>query len=560
MGTCTSNNNKHISSSSKSLATVKKPVQEQKIEEQGDGQKFKRREGRGSTANGTTVSNRSSAVTNFTRKASRTRSLVEAAKSGSRASEKELEFVVNSHNIIDQNTGLPMDDYKLVKKLGDGSFGSVYLVNHRLNKMERAMKKIRKTQGYNKQDEEEVFNEINILKTLDHFNIVKIFEFYNTREAYYIITEFCEEGELYEKIKNKFTEEHAAFIFYQVFSGINYLHRNNIIHRDLKLENILIDSIDENGFYHIKIIDFGTAKFQQKNKSERAVIGSSYYMAPEVLKKSYNEKCDTWSCGVILYMLLFGVPPFDAKTDEEILERIKKGKYDNNSERWNRASPEARDLIEKLLEMDVSKRFSAREALLHPFFKVNKTFELMNMIEPERCLQLIESIHNYKFETKLQQMVLAFIVHNIKENDEMRDAQKLFRIFDQNLEGRIGKKELLIGLSQFAPEGHDLVDKIDDIFLSLDGDNNGYIECGEFIRACIDKKFLLKDEILRFAFNYFDKDASGKISFEELKTTFKLKNDISTLKVLENMLNDIDVNGDGQIDFQEFKQMMKSMV
>jgi calcium-dependent protein kinase len=516
--------------------------------------KFKRRENKAST-----TQSKKTDISHFTRRSSRARSLIESAKNGSKFLEKELEIVVNSNNIIEQNAGLPMDDYKLVKKLGDGSFGSVYLVHHRLNKMERAMKKIKKSNSTSSQDEDEVLNEINILKKLDHPNIVKIFEFYNTKDAYYLITEFCQEGELYDKIKHKFTEQQIAIIFHQVFSGLNYLHINNIIHRDLKLENILVDQVDQNHNLMIKIIDFGTAKILQKNKSEKAVIGSSYYMAPEVLKKNYNEKCDTWSCGVILYMLLFGIPPFDAKEDEEILEKIKIGKYDNYSERFRSASKEARDLVMKLLEYNTAKRYSAKEALQHPFFKKYNAREYLYDVEEEKSHQFIKNIQNYKFETKLQQLVLAFIVHNIKENSEIKQAHRLFRRFDDNNDGKITKQELTSGLLRFLPE-EEVFKTVDDIFLSLDGDNNGHIECQEFVRACIDKAFLLSDQILKFSFNYFDKDGSGKISMDELKVTFKTKNDQITIKVLENMVNDIDANGDGQIDFNEFKQMMKNMV
>ena len=113
---------------------------------------------------------------------------------------------------------------------------------------------------------------------------------------------------------------------YQIFSAVNYCHSMNIIHRDLKPENILIEK-KEGKKYSIKIIDFGTAKLYEKNKKEKKVIGSSYYIAPEVLTENYNQMCDLWSCGVILYILLSGKAPFAGKTDSIILEKIKIGKY-----------------------------------------------------------------------------------------------------------------------------------------------------------------------------------------------------------------------------------------
>ena len=173
----------------------------------------------------------------------------------------------------------------------------------------------------------EIVNEIEILKNLDHPNIVKIFEFFIEADGYYIITEYCDGGELYQAIKLKgfFSENIAANIIYQVFNAMNYCHNTiKVIHRDLKPENIMIESIDpETGYYNIKIIDFGTAKIRQSDKSENKVLGSCYYIAPEVLNKKYNEKCDIWSCGVIMYILLSQRPPFGGQNDDEsIMQQI----------------------------------------------------------------------------------------------------------------------------------------------------------------------------------------------------------------------------------------------
>ena len=187
---------------------------------------------------------------------------------------------------------------------------------------------------------------------------MKIFEFFIEPDGYYLITEYCGGGELFDAIKKNgcFTEPVAANIMYQIFNAINYCHQtNNIIHRDLKPENILIVNKDEStGFYNVKIIDFGTAKIYEKNKNLNKIIGSSYYIAPEVLLKNYNEKCDIWSCGVILYILLCGKVPFNGKNDSEILQKIKGGKYDLNRHPFESVSDEAKDLIdtaEKLIEL-----------------------------------------------------------------------------------------------------------------------------------------------------------------------------------------------------------------
>ena len=265
----------------------------------------------------------------YQRKGNRSISLIEKNKLGSDIFKQELKLKVTINTLIEESSGLPTKKYKVLSRLGDGSYGTVYLAVNLMTKANVAMKKINKVKE-NEIDEMEIKNEINILKKLDHPNIVKILEFYSTDKSYYIITDYCSCGELYNQIKNQYNENQLAVLFYQLFSGLCYLHTNNIVHRDLKLENILISEIEKDkstnkNLFWIKIIDFGTAKIFEKNKNEKAVVGSSYYIAPEVLHKNYNEKCDTWSAGVILYMLIVGRAPFDGVDDDQIISNIKKG-------------------------------------------------------------------------------------------------------------------------------------------------------------------------------------------------------------------------------------------
>ena len=243
----------------------------------------------------------------------------------------------------------------------------------------------------------EIMDEIEILKNLDHPDIVRIMEFYNTETSYYIINEFCPGGELYEKINNVFSETQIAVMFRQILSGLAYLHSNNIIHRDLKLENILIKEIEKSketneDLYVLKIIDFGTAKIFDKNKKARAIVGSSYYIAPEVLNKKYGCECDLWSAGVILYMFIVGHAPFDGKSDREIMEKVKKGDYLKNEKRWRNASKEVRDLINKLLKYKPEERLTAFEALKHPWFKVSNSNMLYNNITKEEVLKCVQNL------------------------------------------------------------------------------------------------------------------------------------------------------------------------
>ena len=352
---------------------------------------------------------------NFHRREQKSLSLIEKKKMGSQIYKDELNLKITLNTIIEENYGFPSQKYKVLSRLGDGSYGTVYLAINIITKQNFAMKKINKVKE-NEIDDMEIKNEIDILSKLDHPNIVKIIEFYSTPKAYYIITDFCSCGELYNQLKHEYTENQLAVLFYQVLSGLSYLHSKNIVHRDLKLENILISEIEKDNntndkYFWVKIIDFGTAKIFEKNKNEKAVVGSSYYIAPEVLHKNYNEKCDTWSIGVILYMLIVGKAPFDGQNDEEIIENIEKGEYNSKHKKLLNSSFEVQDLLKKLLEINVNKRLSSSDALKHSWFKKFNAKSLYSNIEESKIIIYLNRLRHFKINSKFQQMVLAFIVH-----------------------------------------------------------------------------------------------------------------------------------------------------
>ena len=460
----------------------------------------------------------------FQRKNKKYKTLVEKCKLGNSIFKEELKIKISNQTLIDEQTGDPKLKYKIIKTLGDGSFGIVFCAINIQTGMKIAMKQIEKLKE-NVVDDLEIKNEIDILKKLDHPNIVKIYEFYNTKKNYFLITEYYKYGELYNYLKYSYNETQIAVLFYQVFSGLCYLHENNILHRDLKLENIMISDIEKDintgvDYFWIKIIDFGTAKIFKKSKNEKAVVGSSYYIAPEVLKQKYNEKCDTWSIGVIMYMIIVGRAPFDGENDEEILENIKTGVYNYKHKKLLSTSKECQDLISKLLEVDTKKRLSAKEALNHIFFKNFHGRKLFSNFKMKEIEVYLNNLLKYKFQSKFQQLVLAFIVHNIPFTDETKNILKLFLLFNKSGNCKLTKVELIEGLCNYK-EKEEIEKVIDDIFLLLDGDNNGFIEFEEFLRACIDKKKILNNETLEEIFKNtikeVDKDNDGKINFNEFK-------------------------------------------
>ena len=407
--------------------------------------------------------------------------------------------VLNNDVIVSGNEINPEKIYIKKKLLGSGAFGEVWLVHHKDLDRDFAMKIIKKRK--NKSNEErEILNEIEILKKLDHPKILKIIDFYSKVKKYYIITEYCPEGELFNEIirVGKFDEGQTAFIINQILKAISYCHRNQIIHRDIKPENIMITKREKNGCLQVKLIDFGTAKIFEKGQSENRYVGSSYYMAPEVLKRKYDEKCDLWSIGVIFYILLIGRPPFDGNDDEEILKNVEKGVYDKTSYPFPSLSALAKDLINKLLQYDPKKRISAEEALEHQWFKTAefKRKDKVNMISPELAKELITNMTKYKSTNMLKCAVVAYLVHHLTNTEECMEASKLFNKIDLNSDGKIEKHELIQGFQKYwgIPED-EVKEKVDIIFANIDTDFNGFIEYEEFVRAAVNSlihQFLLQ--------------------------------------------------------------------
>jgi len=475
--------------------------------------------------------------------------------------------VLNNDVIVSGNEVNPEKIYIKKKLLGSGAFGEVWLVRHKDLERDFAMKIIKKRK--NKSNEEkEIINEIEILKKLDHPKILKIIDFYSKVKKYYIITEYCPEGELFNEIikVGRFDEGQTAFIINQILKAISYCHRNHIIHRDIKPENIMITKREKNGCLQVKLIDFGTAKIFEKGQSENRYVGSSYYMAPEVLKRKYDEKCDLWSIGVIFYILLTGRPPFDGNDDEEILKNVEIGVYDKTSYPFPSLSSYAKDLINKLLQYEPKKRISAEEALEHPWFKTAefKKKDKVNIIPHELAKQLISNMTKYKSNNMLKCAVVAYLVHHLTNTEECMEASKLFIKIDLNSDGKIEKHELIQGFQKFWGMSEDEVkEKVDIIFANIDTDFNGFIEYEEFVRAAVNPSIFMSQNYLKFAFNYFDRDSSGDITFEEIKKRFSQNSNYNSEKMdseLREIFDKIDINNDGSISFFEFCKMMKNIM
>ena len=454
----------------------------------------------------------------------------------------------------------PFEDYTEIETIGEGSFGRVILVEHNITGMKRAMKQIKKSLFFQESNEESVLNELNILKKIDHQNVVKVFDYYIDNVNYYIITEYCAGGDLFDAVKDiELSEYEVALIMYQILLAVNHLHKMNIMHRDLKPENILVSKKEENGLYRIKLCDFGTSHLFKEGKKEKTVKGSSYYIAPEVYNQKYDFKCDLWSCGVIMYVLLTKKIPFYGNTKKELRENIINQNY--ITEPLMVYSSVVRKLIDDLLEKDYDKRINAETALNYKFFQCYKCKDIINQMNVNIINKYIENIKKYKQSNIFQETAITYLIHNV-DLDEVSEAYKLFNIFDDDRNGKIDFLEFYNGLCSFTSTELDK-EKIREVFYNIDVDNNNYIEQEEFIKAAIDKRIFLSENMLKFAFNFFDVDKSGTITIEKISALFKednSKNEKEATEELKNIIKSIDKNDDGEINFEEFSQLMKSLL
>ncbi|CAD8149985.1 unnamed protein product [Paramecium octaurelia] len=454
---------------------------------------------------------------------------------------KPDEFKVGPDIFITLKQGSISNFYKIEKSLGSGAFGEVRLVIHKSSGCRRAMKQIRKDKII-KDDEESMFSEVNTLKELDHPNIVKLHELFQDQKNYYLITEFLEGGELFEKITEMkfFTEKMAADIMKQILGGVVHCHEKKIVHRDLKPENILFENKKPNS--NLKIIDFGTSKKVENNQNLTKRLGTPYYIAPEVLKRNYNEKCDVWSCGVILYIMLCGYPPFGGP-DQEILQNIEIGKYEFDPEDWCKISDEAKNLIKKMLTKDYTLRISAQEAFNDPWIQKNAPNAPIDF-------KAINNLSSFFGKNKVRAALMQFISTNLMTNAEKEELLNEFKKIDKDGNGQISKEELLqVYLKQY--DEIKAKQMVDDIFDKVDMNKSGFVDFTEFITSAANEEKLLSKQRLQQAFNIFDTNGDGQISKEELQEIMGMDDNI-----WKEILEMCDSNQDGQISLEEFFEFL----
>jgi calcium/calmodulin-dependent protein kinase I len=259
-------------------------------------------------------------------------------------------------------------DYKIGSTLGSGSFAVVKHGIDRSNGTEVAVKVIDKSK-LTKEDEDALLTEVEILGSVNHPHIVRLYRVYDSAKYFYMVMELCSGGELFDRIveKSKYSECEAASVITSLASALDYCHSRGIVHRDLKPENLLLKAKSDET---VKIADFGLAKVGNSKALMTTSCGTPGYVAAEVLAgRPYTSQVDLWSVGVILYVLLCGFPPFysESGSNFELFEQIKAGAYEFPSPYWDHVSGEAKSLVKMLLTVDPAHRLTAKQLLVHPW-------------------------------------------------------------------------------------------------------------------------------------------------------------------------------------------------
>ncbi|GMJ14146.1 calcium-dependent protein kinase 15 [Hibiscus trionum] len=450
--------------------------------------------------------------------------------------------------------GKPLEDvkkhYTLGDELGRGQFGIIYTCTHNSTGNTYACKSIMKRKLKNKQDKDDVKKEVQIIQHLSgQPNIVEFQGVYEDAQSVNIVMELCAGGELFDRIiaQGHYSERAAAAICTQVLNVVQIFHFMGVMHRDLKPENFLLSTKDEGAM--LKATDFGLSVFIEEGKQYRDIVGSAYYIAPEVLRRGgYGKEIDIWSAGVILYILLCGVPPFWAETEKGIFAAIVEGGLDFKSDPWPSISESAKDLVRKMLTLDPKKRLTAAQALEHPWLREGEASD-----KPINSAVLTR-LKQFRAMNQLKKLALKVIAENLSE-EEIKGLKTMFTNIDTDNSGTITYEELKEGLARLGSKLNEA--EVKQLMEAADVDGNGSIDYIEFISATMHRYRLETDEDLYKAFQYFDKDNSGFITMDELEGAMK-EYGMSNEANIKDIIAEVDSDNDGKINYDEFCSMMRS--
>ena len=392
-----------------------------------------------------------------------------------------------------KNNELVHQVYRILEPIGAGSFGEVRKAVHIKSGKLRAIKII-KVDSKAVADRKSIVSEIMILKELDHPNIVKIIEYFETSNSLFIVMELIEGNPLVEYIiqhMKSLSQANIAAILIQLLTALTYIHSRSVVHRDIKSENILFDG------KVATLIDFGMSRNLKNKKGFEEVEGTALYMAPEVIKASGTEKSDIWSCGVLFYMLVSGSFPFQGQNSSELQKKIKNNELTVPINQIKGISTDALDLLTQMLNSNPKQRISAAQALKHPFLTSNKAD-----VDASTLQHNIDNLQQYVYKNHLEHAIHIFFSDTLIAQNEEVDMINIFREIDTDNSGSISKEEFRIALTK---AGHIYSDQeINQMFARIDLDGNEQISFQEYKMATVDRNRLMSEQNIEIIFKLFD--------------------------------------------------------
>lgn len=420
---------------------------------------------------------------------------------------------------LDKNFGYNKNfgaKYELGKEIGRGHFGHTCHARGRKGELKDqavAVKIISKIKMTTAIAIEDVRREVKILRALSgHKHLIKFFDACEDANNVYIVMELCEGGELLDRILSRggrYTEEDAKLIIVQVLSVVAFCHLQGVVHRDLKPENFLFTSRSEDA--DMKLIDFGLSDFIRPEARLNDIVGSAYYVAPEVLHRSYCLEADIWSIGVICYILLCGSRPFWARTESGIFRAVLRADPSFDDLPWPSVSPEAKDFVKRLLNKDYRKRMTAAQALTHPWLRSESHTIPLDIL-------IYKLVKSYLQATPFKRAALKALSKALTE-DELVYLRAQFMLLEPNKDGRVSLDNFKMALLRNATEAMK-ESRVPEILNAMAPLSYRKMDFEEFCAAAISTYQLeaveMWEQIASTAFEYFEQEGNRIISVEEL--------------------------------------------
>lgn len=426
--------------------------------------------------------------------------------------------------------------------LGAGGFGKVQTVVHKQSGTKYALKVVELSRVKDAKSLDFFFKEVDMMRQLDHPNICRLHAVYSTVEHLFMVMDLCKGGDLLTTYHFK-SEQEAANIMMKVTNAVRYMHDRSIAHRDLKLDNILMDSTKEGA--DVKLVDFGLSAHFTDFQLEHDVVGTWVYMAPEVISGNHFPRtCDMWGIGVIAYLLLCGYPPFGGSSTAELKDMIQHGTYQFHHEAWSSISNKAKNFIKRLLVRNPQERMSALEAQHHPWLNQKS----LGTGEQKLSKAALSNLVTFRQTSNLKRLALELVARSLN-SEQIRRLEQDFLKMDKDGSGTISFEEFESVLASQADLSRE---ELRALFNSMDVDNGKELNFNEFLAATLERRKLDKRR-LRLAFDRLDFDHSGTIDANDLKLI--VGSDMGQ-EAIDKIFKEFDLNQDGEIDFNEFTTAM----